>query len=270
MKDARNSFDYIELTSKQYILRNHRVKRLNELTAAISLTINNKDVVRLECARSGIPVCWCQSFSTCSWKETHTHTHVNTHRRVTSSSKVSKGHSGLTLILILGPPNIISTVFVPSRRAYTQKKYPRAHTCWRTIIILSPIWLYFKLCWSHRGDGGILYFFLNNLPRSFSNNVIYFLTISSNQVSFQSHNSFLWHWKRVTPQSRLSAVFAINPVQTLSFANSYFVMVYVLVGMHDWGADYGFFSYWSKDRVSVIAGFLMFNGTGFCFLHTLW
>lgn len=37
--------------------RSHREKRLSGLTAALSLIINNKDVVILDCALTGIPVC---------------------------------------------------------------------------------------------------------------------------------------------------------------------------------------------------------------------
>lgn len=82
---------------------------------------------------------------------------MDTHEGVTVS-KVSKGHGGLTLILIFVPPNVISTVYVPSGMAGTQKNHPPTHTSTRSLahtraktITLSAIQLYFQFFKSHRG-----------------------------------------------------------------------------------------------------------------------
>lgn len=197
---------------------------------------------------------------------------MDTHEGVTVS-KVSKGHGGLTLILIFVTPNVISTVYVPSGRAGTQKKRPPTHTSTRSLAHTRTKQ---SFCQQYNSISSFLRvivvpekpcIFPKKSPSLFPYNVIWFPTTSSNQLSFQSHNSFLWHRKK----SR-AAVLSIRrvrhqPGRTLSFANSYFLMVCFLVKMHGWGTD-GFFSYRSKDHFSVIEGFLMLNGTDFCSLVT--
>lgn len=160
-------------------LGNCWVKRLSRLTAARSLIINNKDVVRLECALTGIPVCWYQSFST-GW--IHTHTLMHAHG---STWRAGKWYAGLTDTNICSSKHnkhcllSIWESWHTSSNAYSRK-----------IIILPAIRLYFKFFESHRGPWGTLYFSKRS-PLLFPYSVILFPTKSSNQLSFQSHKSFL-------------------------------------------------------------------------------
>lgn len=129
-------------------LRNHWVKEAE--WAALSLIINNKDVVRLECALTGIPVCWCQSF-----KDGHTE----------ACSAIRAWWTGFNTNICSSEHNKYRLCSI--WEAWHTENHPLTHKT----IILSVIQLYFKFFESHRGAGGNLVFSRKS-PSLFPYNVI--------------------------------------------------------------------------------------------------
>lgn len=149
-----------KLSNRQTLnLGNHWVKRLSGLTAALSLIINNRDVVRLECALTGIPVGWCQSFSM-RWIHTHTLMHARG-----SNWRVGKGHGGLTNTNIWSSEHNKYCLCSIWEGWHTEK--PSSNTHSHKIIILSAIQLYFKFFLRVITVPGEPCIFPKNLPRSF-------------------------------------------------------------------------------------------------------